>query len=104
MVAGAAVAAAAIAGRYGIHSWQAFKARPIVPRMRKFYEGGFQERQGGELKGVDMLLLDAKVIKKSLYSNILKSRLAGHNHLEVNQPSNCLHSSNISCKKASCMD
>ena len=42
MVAGAAVAAAAIAGRYGIHSWQAFKARPIVPRMRKFYEGGFQ--------------------------------------------------------------
>ncbi|CAG7903633.1 unnamed protein product [Brassica rapa] len=99
MVAGAAVAAAAIAGRYGIHSWQAFKARPIVPRMRKFYE----ERQGGELKGVDMLLLDAKVIKKSLYSNFLKSRLAGHNHLEVNQPSNCLHSSNISCKKAWCM-
>ncbi|WZY94556.1 hypothetical protein YC2023_066885 [Brassica napus] len=42
MVAGAAVAAAAIAGRYGIHSWQAFKARPIVPRMRKFDEGGFQ--------------------------------------------------------------
>ncbi|CAG7881041.1 unnamed protein product [Brassica rapa] len=54
---GAAVAAAAIAGRYGIHSWQAFKARPIVPRMRKFDE----ERQGGELKGVDMLLLDAKL-------------------------------------------
>ena len=42
MVAGAAVAAAAIAGRYGILAWQAFKARPIVPRMRKFYEGGFQ--------------------------------------------------------------
>ncbi|CAF2156898.1 unnamed protein product [Brassica rapa subsp. trilocularis] len=65
MVAGAAVAAAAIAGRYGIHSWQAFKARPIVPRMRKFDEGGFQaamtQAQGGELKGVDMLLLDAKL-------------------------------------------
>ncbi|CAH2074384.1 unnamed protein product [Thlaspi arvense] len=42
MVAGAAVAAAAIAGRYGILAWQAFKARPRMPRMRKFYEGGFQ--------------------------------------------------------------
>uniref|UniRef100_A0A0D3BHQ6 Uncharacterized protein n=1 Tax=Brassica oleracea var. oleracea TaxID=109376 RepID=A0A0D3BHQ6_BRAOL len=62
-----------------------------------------RERQGGELKSVDMLLLDVKVIKKSLYSNFLKSRLGGHNHLEVNQPSNCLHSSNISCKKAWCM-
>ncbi|KAI4349190.1 hypothetical protein L6164_009814 [Bauhinia variegata] len=40
LVAGLAVAAAAYAGRYGIQAWQAFKARP--PRMRKFYEGGFQ--------------------------------------------------------------
>ncbi|KAG5378129.1 hypothetical protein IGI04_008002 [Brassica rapa subsp. trilocularis] len=77
LLRGAAVAAAAIAGRYGIHSWQAFKARPIVPRMRKFYEGGFQAA--------------------------MTQALAGHNHLEVNQPSNCLHSSNISCKKAWCM-
>lgn len=42
MVAGAAVAAAALAGRYGILAWQAFKARPPVARMRRFYEGGFQ--------------------------------------------------------------
>lgn len=28
------------------------------------------ERQGGELKGVDMLLLDAKVIKKNHYIQI----------------------------------
>ncbi|KAG2403042.1 Chaperone DnaJ-domain containing protein [Vigna angularis] len=34
------VAAAAYVGRYGIVAWQAFKARP--PRMRRFYEGGFQ--------------------------------------------------------------
>jgi len=40
LVAGLAVAAAAYAGRYGIVAWQAFKARP--PRMRRFYEGGFQ--------------------------------------------------------------
>lgn len=40
MVAGLAVAAAALAGRYGIQAWQAFKARP--PTLRKFYEGGFQ--------------------------------------------------------------
>ncbi|GFZ11121.1 chaperone DnaJ-domain superfamily protein [Actinidia rufa] len=40
LIAGLAVATAAYAGRYGILAWQAFKARP--PRMRKFYEGGFQ--------------------------------------------------------------
>ncbi|CAL4997029.1 unnamed protein product [Urochloa decumbens] len=42
LVAGLAVAAAALAGRYSIQAWNAYKARPIVPRMRKFYEGGFQ--------------------------------------------------------------
>ncbi|WVZ86325.1 hypothetical protein U9M48_033124 [Paspalum notatum var. saurae] len=42
LIAGLAVAATALAGRYGIQAWQAYKARPIVPRMRKFYEGGFQ--------------------------------------------------------------
>ncbi|CAH8371178.1 unnamed protein product [Eruca vesicaria subsp. sativa] len=42
MVAGATVAAAALAGRYGILAWHAFKARPSIPRMRRFYEGGFQ--------------------------------------------------------------
>ncbi|KAG6728449.1 hypothetical protein I3842_02G173500 [Carya illinoinensis] len=41
-LAGLAVATAALAGRYGIQAWQAFKARPPRPRMRKFYEGGFQ--------------------------------------------------------------
>ncbi|KAF7804487.1 mitochondrial import inner membrane translocase subunit TIM14-1 [Senna tora] len=40
LLAGLAVAATAYAGRYGILAWQAFKARP--PRLRKFYEGGFQ--------------------------------------------------------------
>ncbi|WOL17984.1 mitochondrial import inner membrane translocase subunit TIM14-3-like [Canna indica] len=42
LLAGLAVAATALAGRYGIHAWNAYKARPFVPRMRKFYEGGFQ--------------------------------------------------------------
>ncbi|KAH7667640.1 Dnaj-like subfamily c member 19 protein [Dioscorea alata] len=41
-LAGLAVAAAALAGRYSIQAWQAYKARPAVPRLRKFYEGGFQ--------------------------------------------------------------
>ncbi|KAI5648819.1 hypothetical protein M9H77_34824 [Catharanthus roseus] len=41
-LAGLAVAAAALAGRYGIQAWHAFKARPPRPRVRKFYEGGFQ--------------------------------------------------------------
>ncbi|KAK8919232.1 Mitochondrial import inner membrane translocase subunit TIM14-3 [Platanthera zijinensis] len=42
LLAGLAVAAAALAGRYGVQAWQVYKARPVVPRMRKFYEGGFQ--------------------------------------------------------------
>lgn len=42
MIGGAAVAAAAYAGRYGIKAWQAFKARPPSARLRKFYDGGFQ--------------------------------------------------------------
>ncbi|KAK1284475.1 Mitochondrial import inner membrane translocase subunit TIM14-1 [Acorus calamus] len=41
-LAGLAVATAALAGKYTIQAWQAFKARPVGPRMRKFYEGGFQ--------------------------------------------------------------
>nr|XP_016503703.1 PREDICTED: mitochondrial import inner membrane translocase subunit TIM14-1-like [Nicotiana tabacum] len=40
--AGLAIAAAALAGRYGIQAWQAFKTRP--PRVRKFYGGGFQPK------------------------------------------------------------
>ncbi|XP_034703515.1 mitochondrial import inner membrane translocase subunit TIM14-1 isoform X1 [Vitis riparia] len=41
-LAGLALAAAALAGRYGVQAWQAFKARPPKPRIRKYYEGGFQ--------------------------------------------------------------
>ncbi|KAJ6798700.1 mitochondrial import inner membrane translocase subunit TIM14-3-like isoform X1 [Iris pallida] len=42
-LAGLAVAAAALAGKYSIQAWQAYKVRPVVPRMRRFYEGGFQQ-------------------------------------------------------------
>ncbi|KAL3838365.1 hypothetical protein ACJIZ3_022956 [Penstemon smallii] len=42
-LAGIAVAAAALAGKYGIQAWHAFKTRPPTPRLRKFYEGGFQK-------------------------------------------------------------
>ncbi|RWR88617.1 mitochondrial import inner membrane translocase subunit TIM14-3 isoform X1 [Cinnamomum micranthum f. kanehirae] len=42
LVAGISVAAAALGGRYLIHAWQAFKARPAVPRVRRFYDGGFE--------------------------------------------------------------
>ncbi|CAN4092569.1 unnamed protein product [Withania somnifera] len=44
LIAGLSVAAAALAGRYGIQAWQAFRARPPTARMRKFYEGGFQPK------------------------------------------------------------
>ncbi|KAM0951620.1 putative DnaJ domain, Chaperone J-domain superfamily [Dioscorea sansibarensis] len=42
-VAGASLAAAALGARYAIRAWEAFKARPIVPRARRFYPGGFQQ-------------------------------------------------------------
>lgn len=60
MVAGAAVAAAALAGRYGIIAWHAFKARPSIPRIRRFYEGGFQasmtRREAALILGVRSVL------------------------------------------------
>ncbi|KAK3015697.1 hypothetical protein RJ639_006186 [Escallonia herrerae] len=37
-LAGLAVAAAALAGRYGIQAWQAIKTRPPKPKVRRFYE------------------------------------------------------------------
>ncbi|XP_077221360.1 mitochondrial import inner membrane translocase subunit TIM14-3-like [Tasmannia lanceolata] len=43
LITGISVAAAALGGRYMIQAWQSFKARPIVPRARRFYEGGFQQ-------------------------------------------------------------
>ncbi|KAL5975695.1 hypothetical protein ACLOJK_020021 [Asimina triloba] len=39
VIASLSVAAAALGGRYLIQSWQAFKA---APRMRRFYDGGFE--------------------------------------------------------------
>ncbi|KAM7531767.1 hypothetical protein LguiB_035177 [Lonicera macranthoides] len=42
LLAGLAIATVAYAGRYGIQSWNAFKARPATATFRKFYEGGFQ--------------------------------------------------------------
>ncbi|KAJ7975106.1 Mitochondrial import inner membrane translocase subunit TIM14-1 [Quillaja saponaria] len=36
--------AAALAGRYSIQVWQAFKAWPPKPRIHKFYDGGFQQQ------------------------------------------------------------
>ncbi|KAL6123839.1 hypothetical protein ACLB2K_076356 [Fragaria x ananassa] len=56
-LAGLAVAATALAGRYGIQAWQAFKARPPKPpQMRKFFEGGFQptmtRREAAQILGL----------------------------------------------------
>lgn len=42
VVVGATVAAAALGTRYLIGAWQAFRARPLVPRTRRFYPGGFE--------------------------------------------------------------
>ncbi|MCL7037075.1 hypothetical protein MKW94_027817 [Papaver nudicaule] len=42
LITGMSVGAAALCGRWCIQAWQAFKTRPIIPRTRRFYEGGFQ--------------------------------------------------------------
>eukprot|EP00271_Cylindrocystis_brebissonii_P009230 TRINITY_DN23929_c0_g1_i1.p1 TRINITY_DN23929_c0_g1~~TRINITY_DN23929_c0_g1_i1.p1 ORF type:complete len:115 (+),score=21.61 TRINITY_DN23929_c0_g1_i1:262-606(+) len=42
LVAGVTVAAVAMAGKYGIEAFQAWRARPAVARVRRFYDGGFQ--------------------------------------------------------------
>ncbi|XP_071722424.1 mitochondrial import inner membrane translocase subunit TIM14-3-like [Rutidosis leptorrhynchoides] len=39
----AVTAAAAFGGRSLILAWRAFKARPVIPRTRRFYNGGFEE-------------------------------------------------------------
>ncbi|KAK9063009.1 hypothetical protein SSX86_016879 [Deinandra increscens subsp. villosa] len=41
-IAGLAIAAAAMAGKYGIQAWHSLKTKPLRPRSRRFYEGGFQ--------------------------------------------------------------
>ena len=68
LIAGLAVAATALAGRYSIQAWQAYKARPIVPRMRKFYEGGFQptmnRREAALILGVRCTLHKAFIISE----------------------------------------
>ncbi|XP_054782965.1 mitochondrial import inner membrane translocase subunit TIM14-3-like isoform X1 [Prosopis cineraria] len=43
LVLGTSVAAAALGGRYLISKWHAFKARPKIPRTRRFYPGGFEK-------------------------------------------------------------
>ncbi|XP_057951691.1 mitochondrial import inner membrane translocase subunit TIM14-3-like [Malania oleifera] len=43
LVVGVSVAAAAWGGRYLIGAWHAFKTQPSMPRVRRFYEGGFQQ-------------------------------------------------------------
>lgn len=44
LVLGATVAAAAWSGRFLIGAWQAFKARSVVPRVQRFYKGGFEQK------------------------------------------------------------
>lgn len=65
LIAGMAVAVTAMAGKYGIEAWQAFKIRPVVPRIRKFYQGGFQSvmtrREAAQILGVRESIAHQKV-------------------------------------------
>ncbi|GAB4856741.1 hypothetical protein Ancab_014655 [Ancistrocladus abbreviatus] len=65
LVAGLTVAATALAGKYGIQAWQAFKARPPRPRIRRFYDGGFQQtmtrREAALILGVRESAVEEKI-------------------------------------------
>eukprot|EP01018_Ginkgo_biloba_P015893 Gb_33092 [translate_table: standard] len=69
-LAGLAIATAALAGKYGVQAWQAFKSRPPTPRIRKFYDGGFQptmtRREAALILGVSSLSSELAV-KSSTY-------------------------------------
>ncbi|CAH2054337.1 unnamed protein product [Thlaspi arvense] len=84
LIAGAAVAAAAYAGKYGIEAWQAFKARPPRPRLRKFYEGGFQatmtRREAAMILGVRESVAAEKVKEAHLRVMVANHPDAGGSH------------------------
>jgi hypothetical protein len=91
LIAGLAVAGAALAGRYSIQAWHAYKARPIVPRMRKFYEGGFQatmtRREAGLILGIRCVLYksiismpESSILYVSLGMQIFTSRILAASH------------------------
>ncbi|GAB2300564.1 hypothetical protein Dimus_034604 [Dionaea muscipula] len=65
LIAGVALAATALAGKYSIQAWQAFKARPPRPRIRRFYEGGFQQqmtrREAALILGVRESAVEEKI-------------------------------------------
>ncbi|KAH9288018.1 hypothetical protein KI387_032135, partial [Taxus chinensis] len=65
LAAGFSVAALALGSKYAIEAWQAFRARPVVPRMRKFYEGGFQpamtRREAALILGVRERVVEEKI-------------------------------------------
>ncbi|KAJ8422693.1 hypothetical protein Cgig2_017055 [Carnegiea gigantea] len=95
LVAGLCVAATALAGRYGIQAWQAFKARPPRPRIRRFYEGGFQptmtKREAALILGVRSAHQGTSLIykwNKEREESILRLRsLCGcGKHMEVEKP------------------
>ncbi|KAL8210658.1 hypothetical protein R6Q57_005095 [Mikania cordata] len=64
-IAGLAIAAAAMAGKYGIQAWHSFKTRPLRPKSRRFYEGGFQptmtRREAALILGVRESVAEDKV-------------------------------------------
>ncbi|MCO5572807.1 hypothetical protein L7F22_026566, partial [Adiantum nelumboides] len=87
LIAGVAVAAAALAGKYGIEAWHAYKARPRVPRMRKFYEGGFQpvmtRREAALILGVRESAAQEKVKEAHRRVMIANHPDAGDNRYKI---------------------
>ncbi|MQM16077.1 hypothetical protein Taro_049031 [Colocasia esculenta] len=74
VVATAAVtAAAAWGGRYLIQAWEVYKARPVGPRMRRFYPGGFGQqmtrREAALILGVREHAVEEKI--KEAYRRVM---------------------------------
>uniref|UniRef100_A0A6N2KB34 J domain-containing protein n=1 Tax=Salix viminalis TaxID=40686 RepID=A0A6N2KB34_SALVM len=64
LVIGATVAAAAWSGKFLIGAWQAFKARPVVPRVKRFYNGGFEQEMTRREAALILGVRESAVIDK----------------------------------------
>ncbi|KAL5748690.1 hypothetical protein ACOSQ2_025987 [Xanthoceras sorbifolium] len=75
LVVGTAVAAAAMGGRYLIMAWQAFKTRPLIPRARRFYYGGFDKVMSKREAALILGVRESSMTKKihEAYLRVIKA-------------------------------
>ncbi|KAK3224664.1 hypothetical protein Dsin_004526 [Dipteronia sinensis] len=64
-------------GRYLIRAWQAFKARPVIPRARRFYYGGFENAMS-KREAALILGIRERAVAKKIHEAYLRVMKANH--------------------------